>query len=90
MVGYEKIYMLFEFQRFLFDDVDTIAVEYRNLTTYDYINITSDESNDFMVNGYKYTSIVPFFMTEKRLVNGTTRDYGLLKNHEKQNMVRIF
>ena len=76
---------------FLYDDVDTIAVEYRNVTTYDYINITSFESNGLVVNGYNYMSMmIPFLKPEKHLVNGTTHDYGWLMKYEKKNMVRIF
>ena len=75
---------------FLYDDVDTIAVEYRNVTTYDYINITKFESNGLVVNGYNYMKMIPFFMHEIHLVNGTTHDYGWLMKYEKKNMVRIF
>ena len=75
---------------FLYDDVDTIAVEYRNVTTYDYINITKFESNGLVVNGYNYMKMIPFFMHEIHLVNGTTQDYGWLMKYEKKDMVRIF
>ena len=69
---------------------DTLAIEYNYNNTFDHINITSDEFDNFKIRGYKYKDVVPFFMKEKRLVNGTFRDYGSLRTNKETGTVRIF